>query len=266
MIHLGRLWLGVFLGAFLLLVMASPVWAMEDNEQSWILLERGRPQEAQVRCLSQNDFLSRWVLATAEKRMSAKPTAHDPVSLAARAFELEEFPTAAKHLQSLIDHGVSPADELALRLNMGACLVEMNSYGEADLMLTQAIEQAHSEGRLASRCYGQFHRGRARGHLQQWDLAVEDLQATIKLSRRLGTHRWAALAALALSDISRLNEDQDDALYWLEASLQYFHHGGYLSGQIEVLQQLGDALCAMEQCEEGLLYLEEARALAQAGP
>ncbi len=252
----------LILTATLLLIFTQPAGAVPDNEQSWIYLERDRPEEARARTLHQNDFLSRWVLAAAEVRVQAEPSANDPVSIAARAFEGGDFKLAEEILNPMKD-AASDADQLYIRLFLGVCKLELDAAAEAEAMLNLAMDQAITEKRFASRCFGQLNRGRAYAHLNQVEKAEDDLQATIKLSRRLETHRWAAMAALALSDISHAVDNPDDVLYWLEAALQYYRHAEYRKGQIHALQALGEALCAMGECEEGLVYLDEAQAMAQ---
>lgn len=258
----GIHWFVAFSGAVLFLILAYPAAAVLDNEQSWIVLERDRPDEAITRCRQKEDFLSRWVLAVAEVRTAAKPTANDPASMVGRAFENGDFKQAADQLKIMMAAAPSTSDQLTMRLILGVCQLELGQAVEAEVMLTSTIDQATKEKRLASQCYGLLNRGRARTTLNQPQGAQDDLQDTIKLSRRLGTHRWAAMAALALSDVSRLVENQDDILYWLEAGLQYYRHAGDVQGQIKALELLGAALCEMDECEDGLVYLEEANALA----
>jgi len=260
----GNFWGTSFLGVVLLLVLAQPAGAVQDNEQSWIFLERDRWEEARTRCLQQNDFLSRWVLAVAEVRAKAELSSNDLVSIAARAFEQGQFKLAENTLQKLLETA-SSNDQLHIRLFLGASKLELGDVTEAEQILNLVVNQAITEKRLASGCFGQLARGRAYASLNRVEQAQADLQATIKLSRRLETHRWAALAALTLSDVSRQVENPDDVLYWLEAALQYYRHAGDREGQIQALQALGEALCGMGESEEGLVYLDEAQAMVQPG-
>lgn len=253
----------VLLLAGLFLVIGQSAEAVPDNDQSWIILERDRPAETIERCLNQEDFLSRWVLAVAEVRLAKKPSANDQVSQASRTFDSGQFKLAAEQLQLILGSGPSAADQLPIHLFLGASQLELDRFTEAEALLALGIDQAKAEGRLACRCFGQLNRGRARIGLNQLEAAQKDLQATIKLSRRLETHRWAAQAALAMSYLSRLAENPDDILYWLEAALQYYRHGGHIQGQVRTMQLLGETLCELGECEEGLIYLEEANSLAQ---
>lgn len=254
---------------FLVLFFSTAAWALSPDEEAWVILERNRPQEALAKSLNQDDFLFRWVVAVAEMRTGAAASRHDETSQAARAFEDGDFEGAARILEPML---ASSADILQSRLHLGACLVELGRIPEAENMLTRAIDQARSEKRLASQCYGLLTRGRARARLRQVEPPREDLLETIDLCRRLETHSWAGMAAIALSVVSRQQMDLEDALSWREVALEYYRHAGDLKGQARALRYIaaisvmnGELTLAMTELEDAVELARRADAPDELG-
>jgi CHAT domain-containing protein/Tfp pilus assembly protein PilF len=248
-----------------LLAMGFPprVEAAPENEQSWILLEQGRPEEALARCVNRSDMLSVWIVARAEMRLGTGPSDESPASQSARAFESGDYAQAFDLLENLLADAAAAEDILHLRLRLGACLVELGRIPEAEEILTEAIEQAQEEKRLASECYGLLTRGRARVRLRQVEPPREDLQASLALSRRLETPRWSGVAAIALSVVSRLQMDLDDALHWREAALEYYRHAGDLPGQARALHYIATIGIMQGELTEAMHQLQDAAKLAR---
>lgn len=254
--------LNALLFVFWALCLTGEAAAVPGSEEAWIFLERNRPEDALARCSDEESFLCHWVAALAELRVGLEPSDSHSSSKAARAFEEENFTEAELVLEPMLAGSFSEADALQIRLHLGASLEGLGQYTQAEKLLTPVIELARKQGRHASRCYGLLLRGRLKAGLHQYDFAQADLQAALNLCRRLETHNWAGAAALAMSDLHKKKKNFEDAVYWSEAALGFFRHGGNIKGQVQALQLVGEGLCALDECSEGLTFLEEARALA----
>jgi len=242
---------------------ANCALAIAEDEEAWINLERNRPNDALTKCQDGEGFLCRWLVAEVEVLTDAAPSADDPVSKASRAFANGEFDEAAGILEPLLLQNYSESDLLQLRLHLGAVLVELGRIAEAEELLTLAIDQARNENRRASLCYGLLTRGRARVRLRQVEPPRQDLQDALDLCRRLETHRWAGVAAIALSVVSRLQMDLEDALYWRESAFEFYRHAGDLKGQARALHYIAAIGIINGELTTAMTQLQDARDLAR---
>ncbi len=263
MIHMGKVG-KVLLGVLILL---SGYWsvaeAVTDPEQAWIHLERGQTKKALDLGLQGRDALSQWVVALAEIRAQLEPSNPGNVGRSAQAFESRDFELSAELLEKLLAEASLPEDQLHYQLRLGASLLELGQVQEAEQILTEAIEAARSKRMVVSECYGLLSRGRARVRMRQVEPPREDLQASLQLSRRLETHRWAGVAAIALSVVSRLQMDLDDALFWRETALEYYRHAGDLPGQARAMHYIATIGIMRGELTRSMTQLLDAAELAR---
>ncbi len=249
---------------FLLILVSAPrAHAIPENEQAWIILERGESKGALSLAQNRTDALSRWLVAVIELENQSSPTDTSQVSEAARAFENGDFDLVVQILQPLLDNPANEDDRLQIRLRLGASLVELGRFAEAEEMLTIAINDAQTQRRKASEFFGLLTRARARARLRQIEPPRQDLQGALGLARKMNTHRWSGVAAIGLSVISRLQMDLDDALFWREAALEHYRHAGDLGGQAQALHYIAAIGIMKGELTRAMTQLQDADALAR---
>ncbi len=247
----------------LLLALVGSALAAPENEQAWILLERGEPAQALALVQGRSDVLSRWLIVEMEVDQGLEASDDSPLSQAAQVFEQGDFAQASELLQPLLDKTTDPADRLHLQLRLGAAMVETGQIPAAEEILTKAIDSARQQNRTASEFYGLLSRGRARARLRQIDSTREDLQGALTLARRMNTYRWAGVAAIGMSVVSRLQMDLDDALFWREAALEHYRHAGDLAGQAQALHYIATIGILKGDLTRAMTQLQDADALAR---
>lgn len=254
--HLGR--------GFLLLTVAIALPAMVSGaraaggEEAWLLLEQGRTAEA-LATADGTDPISRWVAAQAHHEQDPQFTATDGVGQAAVLFATRSYAEAAGRLESLPES----AQDLYLRLRLAACKVEMGLIPEAEQMLDAAIAEARERGRRVSECYGLLTRGRARVRLRQVEPPRQDLKAALDMALELDARKWAGSAAIALSVISRLQMDLEDALHWRREALEHYRAAGNLRGQAVAQHYIAAIQIMQGDLTRAMTGLQDARALAE---
>jgi len=258
MIEMKRVGKALVLAAFLTL--ATGVHA-HPGEDAWLLLEQGRLVAARDAATGE-DLLSRWILATIQYENDPDFVADGPVARAAVAFEGKDFGTAAEILTEIPADNLDRSDSLHRDLRLGACYVELGRINEAENLLTDAIETAHDLQRPASECFGLLTRGRARVRLRQVEPPREDLQAALDLAVANDAHEWAGVATIALSVVSRLQMDLEDALKWRREALEHYRAAGSLPGQARALHYIATIEIMQGDLTRAMTRLQDADALA----
>jgi CHAT domain-containing protein/Tfp pilus assembly protein PilF len=255
----------VLLAVGLLLVLptgAAVVSAQTATERAWLLQVQGQEQAAHTAATAAANLLSRWVLAELDAGDPAVAT--DPVSGAAAAFAARDFGTSLDEILPLLST-VTGADHTHLLLRQGACLVELNRIGEADSVLTLAIDAARQQALPVSTCFGLLTRGRGRVRTRQVEPPRTDLTAALQMCEDLDLPRWGGSAAIALSVVSRLQMDLDDSLQWRRRALTLYQAAGDARGQAvathyigTILLMQGDLTRAMQNFQDALVWARQA--------
>ncbi len=246
---------------------ASGAQPDHSGEAAWWLLEQGHPAEA-ARTAAGTDLLSRWIRATARHAGDETFAPREVTARAAVAFENKDFSTAAGLLEAMVLADTTDvsgaADALHRDLRLGACYVELGRIEEAEALLTAAIVSARRLERSASECYGLLTRGRARVRLRQVEPPRADLRAARELAVTHEAHEWAGVAAIALSVVSRLQMDLEDALRWRRQALEHFRAAGSLPGQARALHYIATIEIMQGDLTRAMTRLQDADALALA--
>jgi len=268
MIHFRLIGKIVLWLAFTLPVTMAAAAPDGDPEESWLRLERAEYGAARRASAGRTSILAQWVSATAAMMLDEQEEVPDtPPARSAALFSQRDFNGAAEILEPLLasrerDAGV-PADLLCLRLRLAACWVEIGRAGQADSLLTVAVEQARNLGLPVAEGYGLLTRGRGRVRLGRGDDARQDLLAALARADELGLPRWSGTAAIALSVVSRLQMDLGDALAWREKALAYYRAGGDLAGQARALHYIGAIRLMQGDLTRALVFFQQALELAR---
>lgn len=238
-------------------------------EEAWLLQVRGQDEAARAVATAGGSLLSRWVLAELEKA-DANPSA-GPIERAAVAFAARDFAACLDEILPLLPTATN-SDRTHLLLRQGACLVELNRIGEADSVLTVALDAARRQELPVSICYGLLTRGRARVRTRQVEPPRTDLTAALAMSDELDLPRWGGSAAIALSVVSRLQMDLDDSLQWRRRALTLYQAADDARGQAvathyigTILLMQGDLTRAMQNFQDALVWARRAESPATEG-
>ncbi len=229
--------------------------AASESEKAWRLQIQGDEESARKSAAENTGVLSQWVSAELD------PTT-DAVGQAAKAFAERDFDTSLTGILGLLTTATG-ADRLHLWLRQGACLVELNSLGEADSVLTLAIEESRRLEQPMSECYGLLTRGRGRVRTRQVEPPRIDLLAALELCKQLDLPRWGGSAAIALSVVSRLQMDLPDALQWRRQALELYTAAGDASGQAVATHYIGTVLLMQGDLTRAMQNFQDALKLAR---
>ena len=242
-------------------------------EDPWRLLARLQPDAAVAAAAGRNDALAVWIRAVAAMRnASAEPataSGTDPTAAVARAagaFEAKDFTTCLAILDSLATVAALPAGPTQagfLAVRRGVCQLETGLIDEAEATLTAVLAVATPETAPVLRCYALLSRGRERVRTRQVEPPRQDLVAARELALELDIPSWAGTAAIALSVVSRLQMDLDDALQWRQQALADYRRAGDVTGQARALHYIATIWAMQGDLTRSLTMLQEALVLAR---
>ena len=242
-----------------------------EGEQAWLLLARGETAAAQGRAEPATDLRGVWIATVARLRQDAgRPPAPDRTSelaaTAAAAWEAGDFAVALDAVDALLalpDPDLAPVDRLFLQARRGACLVGTGRIAAADSALTVVLADTLTARLPVLRCYALLARGRGRVRTRQVEPPRQDLLAARELALELEIPGWAGTAAIALSVVSRLQMDLDDALRWRVTALADYRAAGDLGGQARALHYIATIRIMQGDLTRAMTMLQDALGLAR---
>ncbi len=252
-------------------------------EKAWALSARGDHSAAWFSARMQRGLLAVWVQAKARQEGQL---AHDLdlldgfagplITSACLAHARGQYETALNQYNAAVNSDEfrdwSAADRLHGLLLQGSALVEKGDVAAADSVLSLGIIRATELKMPVSLCFGHLTRGRTRVRMRLIDEPRQDLKAALDLAQKLDLPRLEGIAAIALSVVSRLQMDLDDALQWRELALAAFLRGGDKQGQTRALHYIatikamqGDLTRSMTMLQDALVLARETENEAEAG-
>ena len=167
----------------------------------------------------------------------------DPLVAATAAQAAGDYQTVADLVQKMLDGEGGYAREdfnrLHLQLRLAAAYIELGRNEDAIALLDEVLPQCPEASRPVSRCFALLNRGRAGVRMRQLEEPREDLLQAERLARELEVPGWQGTAAIALSVISRLQMDLEDALQWRRQALAAYEVAGDVPGQALALHYIG---------------------------
>jgi tetratricopeptide (TPR) repeat protein len=178
-----------------------------------------------------------------EQDMKLEAAPDDPLIPAIKAYQAKDFAAAALALESLLEaggpHTRNDFDRIHLQLRLAASYIEIGRNQDAIDILDEVLPFCPEVSRPVSRCFALLTRGRAGVRVREMEQSAADLSAALVLAEQLNVPLWQGTAAIALSVISRLQMDLEQALEWRERALASFEAAGDLPGQALALHYIG---------------------------
>jgi CHAT domain-containing protein/tetratricopeptide (TPR) repeat protein len=252
-------------------------------EQAWALSARGEHAAAWTAAQANQGVLAVWIMATArEDGLLPHPDqdlqgyAETEITAACLTHAKADFAAASQHfstsIEALENETWNAADELHAKLLQGSSLVELGQIAAADSVLSLCVISATELDLPVSLCFAHLTRGRTRVRMRLIDEPRQDLEAALALANDLDLPRFAGTAAIALSVVSRLQMDLDDALQWRELALISFLQARDKPGQTRALHYIatikamqGDLTRSMTMLQDALILARETGNEAEAG-
>jgi len=259
MIHRAAVDKALFPVLVLALLVAAPrTEAATGDERMWWLIEHGRLDEARALLPGEGTFLGAWCRGLLDEGA----TSH-PMSRAARAHALGDFATVAQETERPYPSPIPAVDHMWREARYGEALVALNRSAEADSVLTRAIEKAREFQQPMTEAFALMHRGRARIPTREAEPPRRDLLAAIELIERLELPAWEGRCAIALSVVSRLQMELDEALHWRERALDAYTRAGDLAGQARSRHYIATIHIMRGELTRAMVGLQDALAVAR---
>ncbi|MCP4570980.1 MAG: CHAT domain-containing protein [bacterium] len=259
MIHRGAK-LKILLAALILTLWAGTALADEVSraEHLWYLVETGQLAEARASAPHGGTALDSWCLGL----LGDEPADH-PMSRAARAHAAGDFAAVATELAAPYPSPIPDVDPMWREARYGEALVALRRNAEADSVLTLAIAKAREFDQPMTEAFALMHRGRARIPTREAEPPRQDLLAAVAIIERLDLPGWEGRCAIALSVVSRLQMDLDDALHWRERALDAYTRAGDPAGQARSRHYIATIHIMRGDLTRAMVGLQEALAVAR---
>lgn len=268
MIHRVTVDKGLFRALFLLILMtlstapraaaATGYEGVTGDERIWWLVESGRLDEARALLPGAGTSLAAWC-----RGLLVEGEMVHPMSRAARAQAAGDFAAVAAELANPYPSPIPAVEPMWRNARYGEALVALRRNAEADSVLTVAIGLAREFDRPMTEAFALMHRGRARIPSREAEPPRRDLLAAVALIEQLDLPGWEGRCAIALSVVSRLQMDLDDALLWRERALDAYTRAGDQAGQARSRHYIATIHIMRGDLTRAMVGLQEALAVAR---
>lgn len=258
MIHRGTKLKIMLTGLILLWVPVATAQEIADQERRWYLVENGRLQAARELPGRPGNVMDHWCLGLLDE------TARDhAASRAARAHAAGDFAAVLEELDKPFPSPNPAVDRLMGESRRAEALIALRRNAEADSILTRVIAKNDVATLPMTEAFALMHRGRARIPAREAEPPRRDLLAALAIIERLDIPGWEGRCAIALSVVSRLQMDLDDALHWRERALDAYLRAGDPAGEARARHYIATIHIMRGDLTRAMVGLQDALAVAR---